>query len=66
MKKLFYISNLLTLCLVLASVSAKAQAPTVTSDPRDTTVCANVIAKFMITATNATAQHCQESADCIS
>lgn len=61
MRKLFYYSNLVTLCLVLSSVGAKAQAPSVTTDPHDTTICSGVITTFHVAATDTPSYHWQES-----
>ena len=46
MKKLFYASNLLTLCLVCSSYSGQAQTPVITSGPSNSTVCAGTSATF--------------------
>ena len=46
MKKLFYFSNLLTLCLILSVTSLRAQIPTITLHPVADTVCLGSGASF--------------------
>lgn len=61
MRKLFYFSNLLTLCLILSSVSSKAQ--TITSDPTNQTVCSGSIAHFTVAASDTPSFVWQKSTD---
>ena len=51
MKKKLYLSSLLLICLSLCSLGARAQAPVVTIDPHDTTVCTSVTTRFFTHAT---------------
>ncbi len=51
MKKLFYISNLFALGMVLSSGTAKAQAPVIGTDPHDSVICAGTVAVFSTEAT---------------
>jgi hypothetical protein len=51
MRKLFYISNLFALGMVLSSGTAKAQAPVIGTDPHDSAVCAGTVAVFSTDAT---------------
>lgn len=64
MRKLFYFSNLLTLCLILSSVSVKAQ--TITADPTNQTACSGSIATFTVAASDTPSFIWQGSADGIS
>ena len=50
MRRIFYYSNLLTLCIIFCSLSVKAQVPVVTANPQAATVCAGNIAWFSVTA----------------
>ena len=61
MRKLFYFSNLLTLCLILSSVSLKAQ--TITTDPTNQTVCSGSIAQFTVAASDTPSFVWQKSSD---
>ncbi len=61
MRKLFYFSNLLTLCLILSSVSSQAQ--TITASPTNQTVCSGSIAKFTVAASDTPSFIWQKSAD---
>jgi len=51
MKKGFYLQSLLALCLVFSSAIVKAAVPTVTTNPRDTTVCSGIPAMFYTVVT---------------
>ena len=46
MKKLVYLSNLLTLCLILCSTSGRAQAPVIATDPANATACVGTTTMF--------------------
>ncbi len=50
MRKSFYLPGLIALCFMLCSASVKAQVPTVTSDPLDTTVCHGIPVYFAVVA----------------
>ncbi|MES2702532.1 MAG: T9SS type A sorting domain-containing protein [Bacteroidota bacterium] len=54
MKRSFYLSSLLVFCFILGAGKVKAQAPVITTDPHDTTVCTGTPALFSFTATGAT------------
>lgn len=61
MRKLFYFSNLLTLCLILSSMSVKAQ--TITGNPTSQSVCTGVVAHFAVAASDTPSYIWQKSAD---
>jgi hypothetical protein len=63
MKKSFYLSSLLVFCFILSSVAAKAQAPVITTDPHDTTVCSGSQTRFIAKSTGATSKIWQLSTD---
>ncbi len=48
MRKLFYFSNLFTLCLLLTAGSVKAATSVITTNPSDATVCSGVVAMFSV------------------
>ena len=57
MKKLFYSFNLLTLCLILGTVTARAQAPTITSAPVNDSVCTGATATFTVATSDTSATY---------
>lgn len=56
MKKSFYLSSLLVFCFILSSVASRAQAPVITADPHDTTVCTGSTTRFITHSTGATSK----------
>lgn len=60
MRKLVYISNLFALGMILASGTAKAQAPVIGTDPHDSAICAGTIAVFSTDASGSPAFSWQE------
>jgi hypothetical protein len=54
MKKSLYLSGLLALCFSAASTAVKAQAPTITVDPSNDTVCTGTQAKFFVSHSGTT------------
>ncbi|MBL7691710.1 MAG: T9SS type A sorting domain-containing protein [Flavipsychrobacter sp.] len=54
MKKSVYLSSLLAFCLSLFAAKANAQAPVVTTDPANSTICAHDTTYFHVVATGAT------------
>lgn len=54
MKKSVYLLSLLVTCFSLFAVSARAQAPVVTTDPANATICHHDTTHFSIAATGAT------------
>ncbi|MBC7553097.1 MAG: hypothetical protein H7257_03875, partial [Taibaiella sp.] len=63
MKKLFYLANLLTLCFIFNTEAARAQAPVITSQPVNDTVCVGDTAHFIVAASDTLAMFIWESFD---
>ncbi len=63
MRKLFYISNLFALGMVLSAGSAKAQAPVIGTDPHDSVICSGSVATFSVAASGTPTFFWQGSTD---